>query len=93
MSDPLALLEVDNLQVHYRTDRGTARAVDGASFVVPERGIMGLVGESGCGKTTAVRAIMRVMPVENDDRRRYRIKSTAETFERVANEDQLTRSR
>ncbi len=37
--------------------------------------------------------IMRVMPVENDDRRRYRIKSTAETFERVANEDQLTRSR
>lgn len=37
--------------------------------------------------------IVRVMPIENDDRRRYRIKSTAESFERVANEDQLTRSR
>lgn len=36
--------------------------------------------------------IMRVMPVENDDQRRYRIKSAAEHFERVAHEDQLTPS-
>jgi len=35
--------------------------------------------------------IVRVMPIENDDRRRYRIKSASESFERVANEDQLTR--
>jgi peptide/nickel transport system ATP-binding protein len=52
------ILEVDNLQIHYSTRDGTARAVDGASFVVPEGRIVGLVGESGCGKTTAVRAIM-----------------------------------
>jgi peptide/nickel transport system ATP-binding protein len=58
----LALLDVVDLEVHYRTDRGVARAVDRASFTVPERSIGGLVGESGCGKTTAVRAIMRVMP-------------------------------
>jgi len=38
-----------------------ARAVDGASFVVPKGRIVGLVGESGCGKTTAVRAIMGVL--------------------------------
>jgi peptide/nickel transport system ATP-binding protein len=55
------ILEVDGLQIHYRTAGGTVRAVDGASFAVPEGRIVGLVGESGCGKTTAVRAIMGVL--------------------------------
>jgi len=59
---PLALLSIQDLRVQYRTDRGVARAVDGASFDVPKGAVVGLVGESGCGKTTAVRAIMRVMP-------------------------------
>ena len=59
MSPPI--LEVENLQIHYATRDGVARAVDGASFVVPEGRIVGLVGESGCGKTTAVRAIMGVL--------------------------------
>lgn len=47
---------------------------------------------AGTGSQTQY-TIVRVMPVENDDLRRYRIKSTVETFERVAHEDQLTRSR
>ncbi|HKU95038.1 MAG TPA: ABC transporter ATP-binding protein [Vineibacter sp.] len=55
------ILEVNDLQVHYRTKDGVARVVDGASFAVPEGRIVGLVGESGCGKTTAVRAIMGVL--------------------------------
>jgi peptide/nickel transport system ATP-binding protein len=55
------LLSVEDLQIHYATRDGVARAVDGASFVVPEGKIVGLVGESGCGKTTAVRAIMGVL--------------------------------
>lgn len=55
------ILSVDNLQIHYATQAGTVRAVDGASFVVPEGKIVGLVGESGCGKTTAVRSIMGVL--------------------------------
>ena len=61
------ILEVDDLQIHYRTREGVARAVDGASFTVPEGKIVGLVGESGCGKTTAVRAIMGVL-AENGSR-------------------------
>jgi peptide/nickel transport system ATP-binding protein len=61
------VLEVDGLEIHYRTRDGVARAVDGASFVVPEGRIVGLVGESGCGKTTAVRAIMGVL-AENGSR-------------------------
>ncbi|MGR3344859.1 MAG: ABC transporter ATP-binding protein [Paracoccaceae bacterium] len=56
------LLEVRDLTIDYRTPRGLVRAVDNVSFDVPSGGVVGIVGESGCGKTTAVRAIMRVMP-------------------------------
>jgi peptide/nickel transport system ATP-binding protein len=66
------ILEVDGLRIDYRTGAGTVRAVDGASFGVPEGRIVGLVGESGCGKTTAVRAIMGVL-AENGRRSGGRI--------------------
>ncbi len=56
------ILAVDNLAIHYRTSRGVNRAVDGASFSVPEGAVVGLVGESGCGKTTVARAITGVLP-------------------------------
>jgi peptide/nickel transport system ATP-binding protein len=62
-----SVLSVQDLQIHYATRDGVVRAVDGASFVVPEGKIVGLVGESGCGKTTAVRAIMGVL-AENGKR-------------------------
>lgn len=56
------LLEVRDLVIDYRVTRGNVRAVDGVSFNVPAGAVVGVVGESGCGKTTAVRAITRVMP-------------------------------
>lgn len=56
------VLSITDLQVHYRTPRGITRAVDGASFSVPRGAVVGLVGESGCGKTTIARAITGVMP-------------------------------
>lgn len=56
------LLEVRNLVIDYRATRGRVRAVDGVSFDVPAGAVVGVVGESGCGKTTAVRAITRIMP-------------------------------
>ena len=56
------LLSVRELQVHYTTSEGTVRAVDGAELDVPAGSIVGLVGESGCGKTTLGRALMGVLP-------------------------------
>lgn len=56
------LLSVRDLKIHYKTPRGPVQAVDGISFDVPEGKVVGVVGESGCGKTTAVRSLLRVMP-------------------------------
>ncbi|RVT84180.1 ABC transporter ATP-binding protein [Rhodobacteraceae bacterium CCMM004] len=56
------LLNVRDLVIDYKTPRGNVRAVDGVSFDVPAGAVVGVVGESGCGKTTAVRGITRVMP-------------------------------
>jgi len=56
------LLEVDNLRVHLFTLGGVVRAVDGVSFSVPAGASVGIVGESGCGKTMTALSLMRLMP-------------------------------
>ena len=45
----------------FRTDRGAVRAVDGVSFEIPARGTLGVVGESGCGKSVTALSIMRLV--------------------------------
>jgi peptide/nickel transport system ATP-binding protein len=55
------VLDIRDLAIEYRTGRGPVRAVDGVSLSVPKGAIVGLVGESGCGKTTVARAITGVM--------------------------------
>jgi oligopeptide/dipeptide ABC transporter ATP-binding protein len=56
------ILEVSNLRVHFRTDEGTVPAVNGVDFSVAPGEILGLVGESGCGKSVTSLAIMRLVP-------------------------------
>jgi len=57
----MPLLEIEDFKVYYRTSEGITQAVDGISFSLEEGQSLGLVGESGCGKTTAVRGIIRVL--------------------------------
>jgi oligopeptide/dipeptide ABC transporter ATP-binding protein len=64
-----ALLEVENLRTHFPIKRGIlsrtvgfVKAVDGVSFTVQPGKTLGLVGESGCGKTTVGRTILRLIP-------------------------------
>jgi oligopeptide transport system ATP-binding protein len=52
------LLGVDGLTVHFETKRGVVRAVDGVDFTLTRTETLGLVGESGCGKSTVARAIV-----------------------------------
>ena len=56
------LLEVKDLRVHFFTYAGVARAVDGVSFSVDSGEMVGIVGESGCGKTVMARSILRLIP-------------------------------
>ena len=58
----MPLLEVRALRTHFATDAGIARAVDGICFSVEEGETVGIVGESGCGKTVASLSIMRLVP-------------------------------
>ncbi len=55
------MLKVENLRTYFDTYLGTLKAVDGVSFEIGEREILGLVGESGCGKTVTALSIMRLI--------------------------------
>jgi peptide/nickel transport system ATP-binding protein len=55
------VLDVQNLKVYYETPTGAVRAVDDVSFQIFQGEIVGLVGESGCGKTTTAMAILRLV--------------------------------
>jgi oligopeptide/dipeptide ABC transporter ATP-binding protein len=56
------LLAVEGLQTHFFTDEGVVRAVDGATLRVRPGETLGLVGESGCGKTVTALSILRLIP-------------------------------
>ena len=58
----MPLLEVESLRTYFSTDAGTARAVDGVSFQIEEGETVGIVGESGCGKTVTSLSIMGLVP-------------------------------
>jgi len=60
------MLEITDLETRYRTDEGDVHAVDGASFTLDRQETLGLVGESGCGKTTLAKSIIDLLPRNGD---------------------------
>ncbi len=61
MKDPKNLVEFDNLHTYFYTDAGTVRAVNGVTFSVPEGATVGIVGESGCGKSVTSLSLMQLI--------------------------------
>ncbi len=55
------LLEVNDLATHFFTQDGVVKAVDGISYHVDEGEVLGIVGESGCGKSVSALSIMRLV--------------------------------
>ena len=62
MRDPGNVLEIDNLCTYFFTDIGTVKAVDGISFEIPKNSTVGVVGESGCGKSVTSLSVMQLLP-------------------------------
>lgn len=61
MTEHQSILQVKDLKVCYNSERGSARAVDGVSFTVYKGERFGIVGESGCGKSTTAMALLRLV--------------------------------
>ena len=61
MHDPNNAVEFDNLHTYFYTDAGTVKAVDGVSFEVPIGKTVGVVGESGCGKSVTSLSLMQLL--------------------------------
>jgi peptide/nickel transport system ATP-binding protein len=61
MAEPL--LSIEDLRTHFRTSEGLVRAVDGVSFSVQRGETLGVVGESGCGKSVTAMSILQLNPV------------------------------
>lgn len=55
------VLSVENLSTFFKTDKGIARAVEDVTFSIEEGEMLGLIGESGCGKTTVAQSILRLI--------------------------------
>jgi peptide/nickel transport system ATP-binding protein len=58
----MALLEIQDLTTYYTIGRGFVKAVEGVNFQIEKGEAMGLVGESGCGKTTVALSLLRILP-------------------------------
>ena len=58
----VGLLRVAELSTHFTTRDGVIRAVDGVSFSLDEGEVLGVVGESGCGKSVMAQSVLRIVP-------------------------------
>ena len=57
-----AILEIDDLHTHFRTRDGVVRAIEDLSLTVQAGEVLGIVGESGCGKSVTALSVMRLIP-------------------------------
>jgi peptide/nickel transport system ATP-binding protein len=56
------VVDVRDLKIHFTMDEGILKAVDGVDFAIPRSGALGLVGESGCGKSVTAHSLLHIIP-------------------------------
>lgn len=61
MRDPKNIVEFDDLHTYFYTDNGVVKAVNGVSFDIPQGSTVGVVGESGCGKSVTSLSLMQLV--------------------------------
>ena len=61
MKDEKNILEIEDLHTYFFTDQGVVKAVNGVSFNIPQNATVGIVGESGCGKSVTSMSVMRLL--------------------------------
>ncbi len=61
MRDPANILEIEDLHTYFFTDQGVVKAVNGVSFDIPRNTVVGIVGESGCGKSVTSMSVMQLL--------------------------------
>ena len=61
MKDPANILEIEDLNTYFFTEQGIVKAVNGVSFEIPKNSTVGIVGESGCGKSVTSMSVMQLL--------------------------------
>lgn len=80
MQDENNILEIDRLETSFFTDNGTVKAVNGVSFSIPKNKIVGVVGESGCGKSVTSLSVMQLVQAPQGQVTGGQIRFNAETL-------------
>ena len=89
MKDKNNILEIDNLHTYFYTDQGVVKAVNGVSFSVPKNATVGIVGESGCGKSVTSMSVMRLIQGPTGQIVSGQIRFNSEDYKRDENGDPI----
>ena len=89
MKDDSNILEIEDLHTYFFTEQGTVKAVNGVSYSVPKNSVVGVVGESGCGKSVTSMSVMRLIQGPTGQIVEGSIRFKAYDYERDANGDPI----
>ena len=89
MKDKNNILEIENLHTYFYTDQGVVKAVNGVSFNVPKNATVGIVGESGCGKSVTSMSVMQLIQGPAGQIVSGQIRFNSEDYKRDENGDPI----
>ena len=79
--DEDVILELNDVRTYFELDEGTLKAVDGVSFNIRRNETLGIVGESGCGKSVTGQSILRIVPKPGDTQGNIWLRRNGETVD------------